>query len=121
MKLFRFLFVVALMTLLGGAFGATVGGLFGYAMPRQLRFETRVESENTATGPDGTPQGTTTGKAFEVGVGPEVEASPAMKGASLGGALGLVTGSILGFLLAFLDLALQRAMDWSARRREAAS
>jgi hypothetical protein len=117
-RILRFFAVVAAVTLLGGAFGATVGGLFGFALPKEIRLSTRMETKESAQDPGEALRETTRGKAYEVGMGPESETSPARKGAALGGALGLTMGAVLGFLLGILDQILLRVVEWYGRRRE---
>jgi len=119
-RILRFFLVVAALTLVGGGFGAVVGGLFGYALPHEIRLSTKVETQEAPGDGGASPRERTQGKAYEVGVGPGEDSSAAAKGAALGAALGLTLGAILGLLVGILDQVLLRAFEWYGRRKETA-
>ena len=107
MNFSRLFVVVIVVTLCGGAFGAAVGGLVGFAGPNSLSVFFGIQkpqvvedtSQNNRARLDAPPEGHTA----RFSVSPQRETNLASYGAALGGASGLVLGSMLGILLAVAD------------------
>jgi len=102
MSFARFLIVTALITMLGGLFGACVGGLLGFAVPSSLSVFFGSESHGgDAFKNPADVHSDPVGKKVAVGV--DTQRNLLGQGAAIGGAFGLVFGALLGFLLGIVD------------------
>ncbi len=111
MRVVRFFLVLLLFTVATGAFGALVGGLVGYALPRSLPV---FVSTQTRDGP-GEAEDSERSRTAEFGIGrPNAEQTPT-SGAAVGAAAGLLLGGVLGMPFAILD---QLLLAWRSRRKE---
>lgn len=121
MKIIRFFCVVLIVSVACGLFGATVGGLLGYAVPSGVLVgarsieERRVEADTTAEEDSSKFRGV--GVKLDEAAGEEK--SPAARGAAMGAGFGLVIGAILGLPLALIDQFASLAAGWFARREDA--
>lgn len=100
MRFFRLLVVVILVTLCGGAFGAAVGALVGFATPNALEVFFDVELESTSDDSDAQRadnEGTT------VAIAASGEKSFTVYGASLGASFGLICGAMVALVIGVLD------------------
>lgn len=101
MRFFRLLVVVFLVTLCGGAFGAAVGALVGFATPNALEvfFDVELESTSDDSDADRPKQGDGTTLAIAA----SGEKSFTVYGASLGASFGLVCGVMIALVVGVLD------------------
>lgn len=114
MRFFRLLVVVLLITLAGGLFGATVGGLMGYAVPSGMKAMFGVDKYEVQNDPDITQRDGGT----QVSLGMKLDGGGGLlaQGAALGGAWGLVLGSMVALGVGLLDQ-LFLLLHASAQRR----
>ncbi len=118
MNLLRVLMIFIAVTIFGGAFGATVGGLMGVATPSTVRFF--YETDKAVE--EGTPENadaTKSRRQAAVGVGQHADAdlAPGWRGAAFGGAFGLVLGALLGIPIALADQFLSAGAGWLLRKQ----
>ena len=121
MAFYRLLIVTALVSILGGLFGASVGALLGYAVPSSLSvfFGTDANAKHDKNFHTETPAaGEPINRRVELGV--DAQKNMAAQGAAVGGALGLVVGAFLGFLLGIVDQSLHLIRGIFHARKEAA-
>ena len=121
MAFYRLLIVTALVCILGGLFGASVGALLGYAVPSSLSvfFGTEATGKTDKSPRAETPAaGEPINRRVELGV--DSQKNMAAQGAAVGGALGLVAGAFLGFLLGIVDQTLHLIRGIFHARKEAA-
>ncbi len=122
MNFLRLFLVVTLVTLVGGVFGATVGGLLGFAAPNSLEGFFGMEvahgdppppvtNRTPPTPPDEAATGYT--QRARLGVGDPQRANFAASGAALGGASGLVIAAMFGIGIGLLDQGLLAWRQWS--------
>ncbi len=102
MQFTRLILVVALSTAFSGLFGATVGGLLGYAVPSSLKVFFGVGSDELSKDKSFAREGEPAkGTAATISVQPD--RSIPMQGAAVGGAFGLILGVGIGVLLGIID------------------
>jgi hypothetical protein len=109
----RLLAVFFCVTLVCGAFGATVGGLIGVSLPDGLA-TTEAESR-----PGDLTNSSSTSELPEVREPRTEDRRTGTKGAALGGALGLLLGVVLGVPIALLDQAVLIGRTMLAKRGRA--
>lgn len=94
----RLIFVLILCIAFGGAFGAAVGGLLGYAVPSSIRVFVGVNKVDDST----KDQASEKSASAKVGVDPETRGF-FTQGAALGGAFGLIGGALAGLIVGAID------------------
>ena len=99
MQYSRLFLVLVLTTAVAGLFGASVGGLLGYAVPSSLRVFFGVGAEELSR--DRTEREAAKGTGATIALQPD--RSFAAQGAALGGAFGLVLGAVIGVVLGVAD------------------
>ncbi len=115
MRFFRLLTVIVIVTILGGGFGAAVGGLVGFAVPSSINAMFGVQSAQTVQDPAATRAGQ--GKTVSLAI--QKERGMAAEGAALGCAWGLIFGVAIGVLLGALDQIILIIRAWLASRPSA--
>ena len=108
MRFPRFILVLLLAVAGGGLFGASVGGLLGYAAPSSLKVFLGVEpwhlnQDYAARQKGAAPSPAAEGAGVRATVGLEEPQRLAAQGAAVGGAAGLILGVALGLALGALD------------------
>jgi ABC-type antimicrobial peptide transport system permease subunit len=108
MRFTRLFIVVALITLAGGAFGAAVGALLGYAAPTALEamFDTVMDEHD----------GGRVGVKLEVSG--ENQPGKTAHGAALGSAWGLVTGAAIAIVIGVIDQIILAVLTGLGTRKE---
>ena len=117
MRLVRFFIILVAVAAIGGGFGALVGGLFGFSLPRGLQISGRVEPGAPAEGDRAGGTRPAAGGTVGVTVSPEADSTPAAKGAAFGASVGIALGAFLGLVLALVDQFFLQITEWYARRR----
>lgn len=99
MQFSRLFLVLVFTTAVAGLFGASVGGLLGYAVPSSLRVFFGVGTEELSKEKAEREAAKGTGATIAL----QPDRSFAAQGAALGGAFGLVLGAIIGVILGIAD------------------
>ena len=114
MRIMRMFVIMLALSLGGGLFGAGIGALVGYGMPRSISGQYQIDAVD---GPQGEAKLETSSKGVRVGVGEDDDGKYATKGASLGAAIGLMIGFLLSLPLALADQFMVQIVEWMGKRK----
>lgn len=117
MRIMRMFVIILALSIGGGVFGAGIGALIGYGMPRSISGQYQIDATE---GPQGEARLETSSKGVRVGVGEDDDGKYATKGASLGAALGLILGFVLSLPFALADQFMVQIVDWMGNRKQKA-